>query len=96
VVGDDAKKAASASIDATTQEWGAALSGLRGRERVFEDLQQNMWALGTGTEAIDTRGWPEGRAGFVVNVLRRLQQSTQLDAIILKLPTTVQQWLANE
>lgn len=95
VVGDDAKKAASASIDATTQEWGAALSGLRGRERVFEDLQQNMWALGTGTEAIDTRGWPEGRAGFVVNVLRRLQQSTQLDAIILKLPTTVQQWLAN-
>ena len=31
---------------------------------------------------------------FVVNVLRRLQQSTQVDAIILKLPTTVQQWLA--
>jgi hypothetical protein len=28
-------------------------------------------------------------------VLRRLQQSTRLDAIILNLPTTVQQWLAN-
>lgn len=95
VVGSDAEKAASASIDATAQEWGAALSGLRGRERVLEDLQQNTWALGTGTEGIDTSGWPEGRAGFVVNVLRRLQQSTQVDAIILKLPTTVQQWLAN-
>lgn len=95
VVGSDAKKIASASIDGTSQEWGAALSGLRGRERVLEDLQQNTWALGTGTDAIDTSGWPEGRAGFVVNVLRRLQQSTQVDAIILKLPTTVQRWLAN-
>ena len=95
VVGSDAEKAASASIDATVQEWGAALTGLRGRERVFEDLQQNTWALGTGTEGIDTSGWPEGRAGFVVNVLRRLQQSMRVDAIILKLPTTVQQWLAN-
>lgn len=95
VVGGDAKKAANASINATAQEWGAALSQLRGRERLVEDLQQNTWALGTGTEAIDTSGWPEGRAGFVVNVLRRLQQSTQVDAIILKLPTTAQQWLAN-
>jgi SAM-dependent methyltransferase len=95
VVGGDAEKVASASIDATSQEWGAAVTGLRGRERVLENLQQNTWALGTGTEAIDTSGWPEGRAGFVVNVLRRLQQSTQVDAIILKLPATVQQWLAN-
>ena len=62
---------------------------------MLEELQQNTWALGTGTDAIDTNGWPDGRAGFVVNVLRRLQQSTQVDAIILKLPTTVQQWLAN-
>jgi hypothetical protein len=95
VVGSDAKKAASAPIDATSQEWGAALSGLRGRERVLEDLQQNTWALGNGAEAIDTSGWPEGRAGFVVNVLRRLEQSTQVDAIILKLPRTVQRWLAD-
>lgn len=95
VVGGDAKKPANASIDATSQEWGAALTGLRGRERVVEDLQQSTWALGTGTDAIDTSGWPDGRAGFVVNVLRRLQQSTQVDAIILKLPTIVQQWLAN-
>jgi hypothetical protein len=95
VVGSDAKKAASAAIDATVQEWGLALNGLRGRDRLIEDLQKNTWAIGTGTEAIPTSGWPEGRAGFVVNVLRRLQASTQVDAIILKLPTNVRQWLAN-
>jgi hypothetical protein len=95
VVGSDAKKAASAAIDATAQEWGAALTGLRGRERLLDDLQQNTWVLGSGTDAVDTSGWPEGRAGFVVNVLSRLQQSMQVDAIILKLPTNVQQWLVN-
>lgn len=95
VVGSDAKKVASASIDSTSREWGAALAGLHGRGRVVEDLQQETWALGTGTDAIDTSGWPEGRAGFVVNVLRRLHQSAKVEAIIMKLPTTVQQWLAN-
>jgi hypothetical protein len=95
VVGGDAKKAANASIDATSQEWGRALSQLRGSQKLFEDLELNTWTLGNGTEVIDTSGWPEGRAGFVVNVLRRLQVSTQVDAIIVKLPTNVQQWLAN-
>jgi hypothetical protein len=93
VVGADAKKAATASIDSTSQEWGAALSGLRGRERLIENLQQNTWALGTVTDAIDTSGWPEGRAGFVVNVLQRLRTATQVEAIILKLPSNVRQWL---
>lgn len=95
VVGGDAGKSPSASIDATAQEWGAALTGLRGRGRLIEDLQQNTWEVGAGADAIDTSGWPEGRASFVVNVLRRLQESTQVDAIVLRLPTNVQQWLAN-
>jgi hypothetical protein len=93
VVGTDAEKAATASIDATTQEWGAALTGLRGRERLIENLQQNTWASGTGIDAIDTRGWADGRAGFVVNVLRRLQAATQMDAIVLQLPTPIRKWL---
>ena len=95
VVGADANKASNASLDATLQEWGAALGGLRGRNRLREELRHNTWALGTGTDAIDTSGWPELRAGFVVNVLRRLQVSTLVGAIILKLPTHVQQWLAD-
>jgi hypothetical protein len=93
VVGADAKKAATASIDATTQEWGAALTGLRGRERLSENLQENTWALDSVTDAVDTRGWPDGRAGFVLNVLRRLRASMQVDGIILKLPMPIRKWL---
>lgn len=95
VVGGDAKRFASALLNATTLEWGPALTGLRGRGRVIEDLKQDTWTLGTGLDAIDTSGWPEGRAGFVVNVMRRLQRSTPVPAIILKFPAIVQRWLAN-
>jgi hypothetical protein len=95
VVGDDARKAANAPVDGTTQEWGAALSGLRARGRLNEDLQRSTWAIGTGADAVDTSGWADGRAGFVVSVLRRLQQSTDVDSIILKLPTAIGTWLAN-
>ena len=83
----------STSIDSTTQEWGTALTGLRGRGKLIENLQMNTWSLGAGTDALDTSGWPEGRAGFVVNVLRRLQSSTQADEIIRKLPSVVRKWL---
>jgi N-6 DNA Methylase len=95
VVGDDARKVPSASIDSTSQEWGAALTGLRGRERLIESHQGDTWALGTGAGAIDTKGWPDGRANFVVNLLRRLQKATPAEAIVLKLPPVVQQWFAN-
>ncbi|MGE3841581.1 MAG: N-6 DNA methylase [Vicinamibacterales bacterium] len=90
VVGTDAENSANASIDATAREWGAALAGLRGRGRLVENLQQNTWALGTETEVIGTSGWPDGRAGFVVGVLRRLQTSADVDAIILTLPANAQ------
>lgn len=94
-VGADGKKTITASIGNTIQEWGSALSGLRGRGRLDESLRQNTWAIGTGADAIDTRGWPEGRAGFVIDVLRRRQAVTQLETIILKLPPPVQQWFLN-
>lgn len=95
VIGDDAKKDTDAPIDTISQEWGAVISGLRGRGKLVEDLSQNTWAIGVGTESTEPVGWPEGRANFVVNVVRRLQASTQADAIILKLPINVQEWLAN-
>lgn len=94
-VGVDGKKPITASIGNTIQEWGSALSGLRGRGRLDESLRQNTWAIGAGADAIDTRGWPEGRAGFVIDVLRRRQAVTQLETIIRKLPPPVQQWFAN-
>lgn len=92
VVGGDARNTANASVDGTTNEWGAALSGLRARGRLTEDPQKNTWEVGADTDVIDTRGWPEGRAEFVVNVLRRMQASQQVEAIILKLPVRIRQW----
>lgn len=91
-VGGDAKKSVSASIDATAQEWGTALTELRVRGKLLEDLQQNTWVL--GASAIATSGWPDGRAGFVVNVLRRLK-AAQIEAVVLRLPTNVQQWVSH-
>jgi hypothetical protein len=95
VIGADAKKKVGTVLNTTALEWGAALSGLRGRQRLLEDTQKDTWELGTDTNAIVTSGWPDGRASFVVNVLRRLQQSTPTGTIVLKLPTSAQQWLAN-
>jgi hypothetical protein len=92
VVGGDARNSASASVDGTTNAWGAALSGLRARGRLTEDPQKNTWEVGADTDVIDTRGWPEGRAEFVVNVLRRMHESQSVDAIIIKLPVRVRQW----
>lgn len=51
-------------------EWGAAVRGLRARGRLVEDLHRGTWALGDGGP-IDTSGWPDDRARFVVEALRR-------------------------
>lgn len=71
VVGDEAKTTSGALIDGSAQALGASLSGLRGRGRLVEDLEWGTWALGAGTSAVDTSGWPDGRARFVVAVLQR-------------------------
>ncbi|MCB9664680.1 MAG: N-6 DNA methylase [Alphaproteobacteria bacterium] len=93
VVGSDASQPLSASVDGTIGAWGSAIRSLRGRGRIVED--GDTWALGAGADAISTAGWPEGRAGFVVNVLRRLWASESVDATVLRFPTTVRQWLAH-
>ncbi|MGH7194517.1 MAG: Eco57I restriction-modification methylase domain-containing protein, partial [Candidatus Saccharimonadales bacterium] len=46
--------------------WGAAVRNHRGNDRLLEDLSSGTWAPGSGLEAIDTTGWPDGRARFVV------------------------------
>ena len=50
--------------------WGAAVRQLRGSGDLLEDLDAKTWAPGPGLESIDTAGWPDGRAGFVLEVLR--------------------------
>ncbi len=50
--------------------WGTAVRQLRGSGDLLEDLDAKTWAPGPGLESIDTAGWPDGRAGFVLEVLR--------------------------
>ena len=50
--------------------WGAAVRQLRVSGDLLEDLDAKTWAPGPVLESIDTAGWPDGRAGFVLEVLR--------------------------
>lgn len=71
--------------------WGAAVRNHRGNGRLIEDLQRGTWAPGAGLDAVDTSGWPEGRAVFVWNALGNIN----LDAAVNSLPAEIQQWITN-
>lgn len=71
--------------------WGAAVRNHRGNGRLIEDLQRVTWAPGSGLDAIDTSGWPEGRSVFVFEAL----EGINLDAAVNSLPAEIQQWVSN-
>ena len=51
--------------------WQRAVTGFRGRGRMVEDLENDTWAPATSLDAIDTSGWADCRARFVVRVMAR-------------------------
>lgn len=57
---------------ATDGAWRKALLGMRARGDLVEEGSgpQATWALGPGAGQIETTGWPQGRAGWVVAYLR--------------------------
>lgn len=57
---------------ATDSAWRKALLGMRARGDLVEEGSgpQATWALGLGAGQMETAGWPEGRAGWVVAYLR--------------------------
>jgi hypothetical protein len=71
--------------------WGAVVRNHRGNGRLIEDLGSNTWTSGSGLEAVDTRGWPDGRAGFVLDTLKNIHLGTAATS----LPSEIQQWIAN-
>ncbi|MBO6675575.1 MAG: N-6 DNA methylase [Rhizobiales bacterium] len=75
----------------TTPGWNAAITNHRGNGRLIEDLAQGTWAPGTGLEAFDTAGWPEGRAKFALTVLRNLDIDTTIEAA----PDEIRDWIGN-
>lgn len=44
-----------------------------------------------GLDAFETEGWPDGRAGFVFEVLNTID----LDGAITSMPDDVRGWIAN-
>ncbi|MBM7067577.1 hypothetical protein [Actibacterium sp. 188UL27-1] len=75
----------------TTPGWNAAITNHRGNGRLIEDLAEGTWAPGTGLEAFDTAGWPEGRAKFALTVLRNLDIDTTIEAA----PDEIRDWIGN-
>lgn len=71
--------------------WGSAVQNHRGNGRLIENLQSGTWAPGAGLETIKTGGWPDGRAGFVLEALR----SIDLGAAVNSLPDDIQRWIAD-
>lgn len=75
----------------TNHGWGAAVSNHRGNGRLIENLSAGTWAPGPGLDAFDTAGWPEGRAGFVLEALAALD----LNATVTSMPDEVRDWIAH-
>ena len=76
-------------IARTDPAWGAAVRNLRTNGHLIEDLRAGTWAPGNNLHVFATGGWPDGRAGIVLNVLKR--QSA--DTIITALPTDLRRWI---
>lgn len=75
LVGDEAKPlpAQVARLQpASNSHWGQAIKRMRARGDLFESVGGDctIWSLGPGASAIDTAGWPDGRAAFVAAYLR--------------------------
>lgn len=79
----------SAVIPRVDGAWGAAVRTLRANGSLVEATQSGMWAPGANVGALETAGWPDGRARFVLPVLER--QAT--DAIVRELPTLLRDWI---
>jgi type I restriction enzyme S subunit len=56
---------------AVNTHWRRALAGLRARGDLVASGSgpQDTWSLGPGADRVDTSGWPDGRAGWVVAYL---------------------------
>lgn len=79
-------------VPPTDQHWGVVVRGLRTSGALVEELGAGTWGPGTGLEKIETEGWPDGRARFVLDVLMAADQKT----VIEQLPDDVRRWLDAE
>lgn len=69
--------------------WGGAVRQLRGTGRLIENLAAQTWAPGIDIDTIVTEGWPDGRVGMVLSVLRR----RGAQEIVQALPQLIREWI---
>ena len=69
--------------------WGSAVTAHRGNGRLVENLTAGTWAPGAGLDAIETAGWPDGRAGMLMRVLPHIAT----DAVISTMPAEIRGWI---
>ncbi len=71
--------------------WRNAISKMRARGDLVESAAgaQSTWALGPDAKRVDTLGWPDGRAGWVVHYL----QTHGVEAVLPTLATEVQEFV---
>lgn len=79
-------------VPSADQNWGHAVRGLHSRGNVTEDTKAGTWGPGKGLDKIETEGWPEGRAEFVLDVLRKTGDQPAVDT----LPKAVRRWVDAE
>jgi len=76
---------------AVATPWGNALRKMRARGDLLETGQgsHGSWALAPSALGVDTTGWPDGRAAWVVGHLR----AQGMAALLLALPPEVSEFL---
>lgn len=93
LVGAEAKPSTTANVTAFSPRFDAnfreASNHLIGNKRLREDFKARAWEAGTGLEKIRTDGWPDGRAGFVLDALR----DVSLEQAAAGLPAQDQTWI---
>ena len=92
LVGREAEPApagVTALVPPDDRAWGSAVRRLRGNGLLVENSPAKTWAPGPGLGAIETDGWADGRARFVLDVLRRRSEQDLLQT----LPEATQRWI---
>ena len=69
--------------------WGEAVTHLRGNGYLIENLDAGTWAPGEGLDTFATAGWADGRAAFVLDIVRNLS----FDEAIESLPVELKDWV---
>ncbi|VVD31063.1 Eco57I restriction-modification methylase domain-containing protein [Paraburkholderia dioscoreae] len=67
--------------------WGRAVIQLRGSAALIEDAVARTWGPGVGLAEFETAGWPDGRAGVAVHMLR----ARGADTMLLSLPAELRE-----